>query len=361
MKNIVITLVVFHLTLSVSAQKTDRIKIDFNLEMYPKEMLSKERKFSLSYDLDYREKAEAMKLEQEAEIARMEKEREDYTKQSAGSKLLLKALGETKPVVTAPSTVIPTIFSEAEVAPKISIPGYNKDMNAKALVKVVFSEMTYTHDATASSVSATINAHITVVNDKGITVFSDFCPKAPTTKTSMKLTAEENTSSGVKKKYRSIENFALNSSLANINEFLKVNYGYNMLKDDRSFFDVIDKKQTYTEHHQAIECVKNAFLYVGMESKKESMKSKLKEAITLWEKSLTELDTANKDAKINKDIGAATYLNLAEASIWLNDFDKAFDYLINYKMMGEDYSRAYERINDFLQDYSARYSKYTQY
>ena len=50
------------------------------------------------------------------------------------------------------------------------------------------------------------------------------------------------------------------------------------------------------------------------------MTSKLKEAIVIWEDLTPEIDKKNKDAKINAD---ATYLNLAEASIWVNDFDKA--------------------------------------
>jgi hypothetical protein len=87
----------------------------------------------------------------------------------------------------------------------------------------------------------------------------------------------------------------------------------------------------------------------------------LKEAIVLWEKSVSAIDKKNEDAKINKNVAAAAYLNLTEAHIWLKDFDKAFNYLTEYKMLDEDYSRAYTRTSDFLKDFSTRYDKYVQY
>ena len=152
-----------------------------------------------------------------------------------------------------------------------------------------------------------------------------------------------------------------NQAIKNLNAWLSKYYGFNLQKDERSFFDIKDKKQTYPEYHQAMEKVKTAFVYCNMADKQELMATNLKEAIALWETALKDFDKTNKTARINPDIAAATYLNLAEAYIWTKNFDKATECLASYKVLDQDYSRAYSNKVDFLKDYSSRYTKYLNY
>ena len=291
------------------------------------------------------------------------KEKEEYDKKSFGEKLGKKVLlNESKPSGNYfNQTFIPTLFPVEGVKGSINIPGYMKATGAKGTVNVRVFELSYTLDVTQTKITYyPLKMVLTITNDKGMLTYQGDLPN-----NSAVMTYTAATSSAMGNSYLSIlkgiETGAKNAAITNLNSYLKTNYGFNTLKDERPFFDVKDKKQSYPEYHEAFEKVKNAFVYCNMPGKQDAMTAKLKEAISIWEKSIKELDKTNKDARINKDVGAATYLNLAEACTWVKDFDKAYEYLASYKLLDEDYSRAYKDISDFLKDYSTRYNKYSQY
>lgn len=361
MKRIVLLLSIT--SLSVFAQKTDKVKVDYELEMLPIELISKEKKFDILVDYEYRSKVEASGSETAAKKEQAAKDKAEYDKKNYGEKLLAtKVMGEAKPTgVYYNNAFMPTIFPEEAIKGQITIPGYMKTPGAKGTVTVLFSELTYTVDPTKTKISyKPLNTTLNIVNDKGATVHTGGTHGNYGTITTNSVSPsdlEKNMVSTLK----GAEANAKNIAVENVNTYLKINYGYNVVKNDRAFFDVKDKKQSYPECHEAIEKVKNAFVYVNMPAKQDVMTAKLKEAVAIWEKDLTELDKTNKDARINKDVAAALYLNIAEASIWTKDFDKAYEALASHKALDEDYSRAYKDISEFLKDYSARYNKYTQY
>lgn len=348
---------------SAFAQKTDKVNIDYEMEMYPVELISKEKKFDIIVDYEYRSKAEASAAETAEKKEQAAKDKAEYDKKNYGEKLLAtKVMGEAKPTgVYYNNSFVPTVFSEEAVKGQISIPGYMKTPGSKGTVTVLFSELSYTVDPSKTKINyKPLNATLNIVNDKGETVHSGGIPGGFATLSTNSVTPsdlEKNMVSTLK----GAEMNAKNQSVENINTYLRINYGFNKVKKDRPFFDIKDKKQSYPECHEAIEKVRNAFVYVNMPAKQADMVAKLKEAIAIWEKDLTELDKNNKDARINKDVAAALYLNIAEASIWTKEFDKAYEALASHKALDEDYSRTYKDISEFLKDYSARYNKYTQY
>jgi hypothetical protein len=347
---------------TATAQKTDKTNIDYELEMYPVELISKERKVNVIVDYDYRAKSESATQDIAAKKDQAAKDKAEFDKKNYGEKLLAtKVMGEAKPTgYYTNSSFIPTLFPQEQIQAQINIPGYAKAADAKGTVNVMFSELTYTIDATKTKLTYyPLTITLSITNDKGVSVYQGTLPgnTGYTTFTATAVDMQKNELTYIKNAETSAKNTAVN----NLNTYLKIGYGFNVVKKDRPFFDIKDKKQTYPECHEAIEKVKNAFVYVNMPAKQDVMIAKLREAVTTWEKDLTELDKTNKDARINKDVAAALYLNIAEASIWTKDFDKAYEALASHKALDEDYSRTYKDISEFLKDYSSRYNKYTQY
>lgn len=299
------------------AQKTDKTKIDYELEMPPVELISKEKKTDVIIDYAYRSKVEASGAETAERKEQAAKDKAEYDKKNYGEKLLAtKVMGEAKPTgYYNNNSFIPTLFPEETVKAQIVIPGYSKVPGSKGSITVLFSELSYTVDPSKTKINYNpLQVVLTIVNDKGATVYSGSVPNNWITRTTNSVTPydlEKNMTSTLK----GAETSAKNLAVENINTYLKINYGYNVVKNDRSFFDVKDKKQTYPECHEAIEKVKNAFVYINMPAKQDVMIAKLKEAVAIWEKDLQELDKNNKDARINKDVAAALYLNIAETSI----------------------------------------------
>lgn len=361
MKNKIL-LIASLISINALGQKTDKTKIDYELEMPPIELIAKDKKFNVVVDYDYRAKAESANQDIAAKKDQAAKDKAEYDKKNYGEKLLAtKVMGEAKPTgVYYNSSFIPTLFPQEQVKAQINIPGYSKVNDAKGTVNVLFSELTYTIDATKTKLTYyPLAITLSITNDKGTSVFQGVLPgnTGYTTFTATAVDMQKNELTYIKNAEISAKNTAVN----NLNTYLRVNYGFNIVKNDRPFFDVKDKKQSYPECHEAIEKVKNAFVYVNMPEKQDAMAAKLKEAVAIWEKDLTEIDKTNKDARINKDVAAALYLNIAEASIWAKDYDKAYESLASHKALDEDYSRAYKDISEFLKDYSSRYNKYLKY
>jgi hypothetical protein len=346
-----------------SAQKTDKTKIDYEIEMLPLDIISKDKKFDITIDYDYASKVEIALAEVEAKKEAAAKDKEDYEKKSLGEKMAKKVLlGESKPSGNYfNQTFIPTLFPVEGVKGAINIPGYTKTSNSKGNINVMFFELVYSLNAAQTIITYyPLKIVLTVTNDKGEISFQG---ELPSNNTSMTYTATNTAALGNSylSTLKGLESEAKNAAVKNLNAYLKTNYGFNKVKDERGFYDVKDKKQTYPEYHEAFEKVKTAFIYCNMPSKQDEMMNKLKEAVVIWETSLKDFDKSNKEGRINSDIAAATYLNIAEACIWTKEFDKAIESLAMYKLTGEDYSRAYKDKTDFLKDYSARYNKYTTY
>ncbi|MFM9946016.1 MAG: hypothetical protein ACKVQB_12380 [Bacteroidia bacterium] len=361
MKKILTSLLILLTVISASAQKTDKTKIDFEVEMLPLEIISKEKKFDITIQYDYAAKVEAALAEVQANKDAAAKEKEEYEKKSLGEKMARKALlGETKPSGNfSNQAFIPTLFPEEGIKGSINIPGYTKTTGAKGNINVMFFEMSFSLDATQTKITYyPLKVVLTATNDKGELVFQG---DLPGNNTSTTYTATTGLGSTYLSTLKGLETDAKNQAIKNLNAYLKKMYGFNILKDERGFYDVKDKKQTYPEYHEAFEKVKMAFIYCNMPGKQAEMAVKLKEAIVIWETALKEYDKSNKEGRITTDIAAATYLNIAEACIWTKEFDKSIEALAMYKMTGEDYSRAYSNKTDFMKDYSARYNKYTTY
>lgn len=345
------------------AQKTDKVKIKYEFDMYPLNTISKEKEVDIVVVLDYVQKVEAAKADLAAKQEQARQQKEEYDKKKFGQKYLeKKVLGEEKPTgVYTSNQFIPTLFNTTELEGMINIPGFSQRDGAKCIVNAQFSEFMPTINAGGNVVTyAPLKVKLSVTNDKGVSVFQGDLPNNSTTVT-FTATGNQNLGANYNSTMQSLETNAKNLAVTNLNNYLKTNYGFNVVKDDCPFFDIKDKKFQYPDYHEAIQKLEVAFMSVNVPERQEKFVSTLKECIAIWETNLKELNKTDKAAKINKDVAAATTINLALASIWIKDFSKAYDYLAEHKMLDEDYSRAYDDVSKLLKDYDTRYTKYSKY
>jgi hypothetical protein len=306
-------------TLGIKAQKTDRVEIDYRLELLPLNVISKERIFQVKVTCDYAHLVEQWNKEKRDDI-------------------------------------IPTLIP-AETESLIVIPGFTKSSSAKDSISIVFSGLDYKGGSAPGLLAyLPLKAKMRIKNDKGEVVFNDYLPMEQ-----KYIDYSPGVVDKLAKSYAKMEVLARNKSIELINLFLKTNYGFNEIKESSSFTDVKDKKYTYPEYHEAIEKMKIALSNINEKDKQAEVELNIKSAIAIWEKSLTELNTNDKDARINKNIAAGTYLNIALAYTWLKNFDKADEAILNFDKQDEKFNVSENKFKAFYRNYKPRVESYKNY
>jgi hypothetical protein len=90
----------------------------------------------------------------------------------------------------------------------------------------------------------------------------------------------------------------------------------------------------------------------------EVRRTKMKEAIDIWEKALKEYDPEAKKAGINEKVARELYFNLSKAYLWIDDFAKAEEY---YQIRKNEFSKMVDagsglnKYAKFLDDHKRRY------
>ncbi|MEO1652235.1 MAG: caspase family protein [Bacteroidota bacterium] len=85
------------------------------------------------------------------------------------------------------------------------------------------------------------------------------------------------------------------------------------------------KSYDYPEYNEAYNKAREGLSQ--LETNPSIAQKSIREAIAIWEKASTEINLDDKKARINKKVAVETYLNLAWAHVWLNEFDKATFYM----------------------------------
>jgi hypothetical protein len=333
------------------AQKTDKNNIDIEIEMSPRMLISKDKGVNIEVTNNYTELVNSRRAE-------VDKLKSEQANKGTGTKLLehaLKKRGYDPKNPTPESIFIPTLVGE-ELVPQIQVPGFTENNLAKGRIKIVFYPLEISNQTASSFYYQPLKADVTIVNDKGANIYQAQLGNIKGANT-YNIPPTEN----LQESYFKAEAKAKKEAIDIINNLLKTEFGYVKLKDSRRFFDVKDKKHQYPEYHSTLEKIKSAMAYISIPSKKQEVEKLFQESINVWEQSIKELDKNNKDAKITKNIAAATYLNIAEANIWLHSFEKSESALAEYKLLDEDYSNAADDIKKLLADYSARYNSWVNY
>lgn len=137
-----------------------------------------------------------------------------------------------------------------------------------------------------------------------------------------------------------LQNSIVESNMKYINEYINDNYGFPKKTRNTTVFNIKPKKHKYDDYLQAFESLTSGYKLLVSDNK--SAQERINNAISTWEKILTESNPSDKKARINSDITVVTHINLAEAYFWSNNFVKAEEHLT--KILSLEYSKKQKKI-----------------
>jgi hypothetical protein len=144
--------------------------------------------------------------------------------------------------------------------------------------------------------------------------------------------------------------------VATIDSYLNEKVGYPNKTYTVEMHSVKKSKEfDYTDYANAWNAAQDGLLKLEYKEKANESKQQLQQAIDIWNKALTESDPNNKKVRIDKEVTAATYVNLAHAYLWQGDFVNAE--LSCNKGLSVDfgrYNREMRPLLDFIKFQKAR-------
>jgi hypothetical protein len=363
----------------VTAQSSKE-KINFSYQQLPLFPISSDKTFDVEVIIPYQDELIAQKEAIDAENKELKEaakqEKEDYDKKKVGSKLVGKVLlGDKKPTGRAELVEAPfyqTAWSEEEIKAQVSIPGLEQKSGAKANVKIYINRFDYTYNAqhiTEKGYYYRVNGVGTITmevqNENGQVVSSKTFAISQVGKGNdfqskyfkSEYERDKNWNQNKEGKLRSIESTKLRTNMNTLTSFLSKNMGYNSVTYSGVIFTFKSKKHDYTALNTAFPIATEVYNLLNTYPVEQATKDRIIEMTTTWEAELGNIDGGNKKAKINAEVGEALYLNLAFASIWLEDFGKANVYLAKYKVLDpKGKNRVYKDIQKLLNDQKARFA-----
>ena len=139
-----------------------------------------------------------------------------------------------------------------------------------------------------------------------------------------------------------------------INETINSKIGFPTKNRAIIIHKIKAKKHNYDDFEDALESAEDGYKYLAKDEDKA--KAKINEAIELWEAALKESNVESKKARVNSNVTIATYLNLIEAYIWVNEYDKVKAYIrkvLTLKVSRKD-KKLLERYKDFYKEQKDR-------
>lgn len=93
---------------------------------------------------------------------------------------------------------------------------------------------------------------------------------------------------------------------------------------------------------------------------RENVSETLREAITVWEKTIEEVDLADKKARINRKVATAIYGNLALAYLYTHQFEKVEKYVKEHQRLArmainQEIAKRANFLSSIIRDRKARY------
>lgn len=369
----VICIAISKITLSQSVFKE---AIKFKYQQPSLYFLNEKHEYACEMEMIYQEdvenKLEEIKIENERRTLEAKEELEAYNNKSTGSKVAENILlSQKKPSGIATLISIPFTQKvwdeEVFLNSYLKVSGLTKDKDAKEKVKIVLDAFTIdekvNHSEEKGYISiVTVATHATAIvyNSEGSEIYSKLSSQSSSAYKSSYYSSE----SECKKKWqevrssklRQLENEAIKKTMKFLRSDLTANIGYPT-KDRKTYlFLVKEKKFSYTELNDTYAIMAEAYALIQSESQKNYREEKIRSAIAVWEHELEEKDLKDKKARINPKVSAALFLNIAEAYFWINDFDKARQYLAKHTMVDvSGYRSEYSKIDKTVIDYKKRY------
>lgn len=125
-----------------------------------------------------------------------------------------------------------------------------------------------------------------------------------------------------------LEKYARNKALTQVNTVLNDKCGFPVKTRGTEVYTVKKfKEHNYNDITTAYTVATQGYKRIAETKDRKAGAAKLNEAIGMWKKTLEESNTADKKSRVNDKVTALLYCNIAEAYIWLSDFDQAEIYI----------------------------------
>jgi hypothetical protein len=149
----------------------------------------------------------------------------------------------------------------------------------------------------------------------------------------------------------------LTASFKAVNALINDKCGYPKRTRSTEIYTVKKHKgHDYTDLIDAYTNVKSGYDLLFKDVERKSAIAKIENGIEIWEDALEETNPFDNKDRVNKKVTALLYANLAEAYMWINDFDSADNYLQKAKIAGvSKYKTFAKRLQSVLNGLKARY------
>jgi len=149
----------------------------------------------------------------------------------------------------------------------------------------------------------------------------------------------------------------LAASLSAVNSLINDKCGYPKRVRSTEIYTVKKHKgHSYSDLIDAYTNVKSGYDMLFKDVDRKSAIVKIEKGIEIWEDALEETNPFDNKDRVNKKVTALLYANLAEAYMWINDFDSADNYLQKAKIGGvSKYKTFAKRLQGVLNGLKARY------
>ncbi len=361
-------------------QKVSKESVKHNYLRSPKIFLSKDKTVKKEVIVTYLEENEDRRQQNEySNNQRQEnaqKEVADYKKQKTSSKVAERMLlGKKKPTGEAKSInlqYLPKEWSEAYVIEKgCKTVGLKTAIGAKARIVVIIEKPKITYqnkDVSADGPSSAYylneakvvgDVKVEVFNEKGEMVDS----KTFTNRSSAsgKRFSSSSARTAVKKSEErklklTAEETCMKYNMSDVQKYVSENLDYTTVEKNSKIYSIVDKKGNYTEINDCLPKFTKGLQYLGTNETYQKGVDLITSLIPIYESASKEYEPNNKKAKINEGVVQALYLNLAQAYIWSNEFEKAATYLAEHAAVNaKNNKKAVEKIKFFLEDQRMRF------
>lgn len=112
-------------------------------------------------------------------------------------------------------------------------------------------------------------------------------------------------------------------NMQDINTHLNDRFGYTEMWRNTDIFTIKSKDYDYSDFQKAYQAAQDGMNKLIYKDKQTQAQQSLLNAVNIYNTILQESDLNNKKARVDKWVTAATYVNIAECYMWLNDFSNA--------------------------------------
>lgn len=342
--------------------------LDKGIKSYDSKVISWEDEAAVELQKEYEAELEAYRENYKLAQDQYQKELKEYNEKSRLEKVLDKELlNESKPVFNPPPypefTEIPKSPDNENLASKyLSLDGYEKGNYSPVFITVELKPFDLGESTPKTTTSGTGENQKTTT-----TYYTKY--KQP-----VKLTVESvingvlyddvlpvstewyTYSSKSEPDYAEVKKFALNDLMSYTGNHINDQYGKRKRNLNTSVVVIQKfKKHRYPEYEEAL--VHGLSGYKNIYLDKTKSISSFNKAINIWEKALEEYDPNNGKARINREVAWYTMLNIGEAYLWIENYEKADDYFSRMEGVMPKWSTKarLKDSKDRLQDHRERF------